>query len=145
MNPILIALDFSKSSPEVESLGYALARKTGAPVTLICIINKFIDYMPVDTGVVFENNWDARKAIASDSLQEIKEKYADVSTHIVSFVGNPREDIIEYSLEHPTELIVIGTHGRTGLSHLLMGSTAEYITRHSVVPILVVPIKKNRH
>ena len=138
-----MALDFSEYSPEVEKVGYALAKKINASVTLITIINKFVDYVPGDTGQVFENQWEARKAIAQRSMKEVKKNHPDIHTEIVSFIGDPKEDIINFSRQHPTTFIVMGTHGRTGLSHLVTGSTAEYIIRHSVVPIVVVP--KNMH
>ena len=67
MNHILMALDFSEFSPEVEKVGYALAKKINASVTLVTIINKFIDYVPLDTGQVFENQWEARKDLALKS------------------------------------------------------------------------------
>lgn len=145
MNHIIMALDFSEFSPQVEKVGYTLAQKLNASVTLVTIINKFIDYVPVDTGQVFENQWEARKDIALKSLKEIEERHPDVPTEIVSFIGDPKEDIIELSLQKHTTFIVMGTHGRTGMSHLVTGSTAEYIIRHSVVPIIVVPMNMQRH
>lgn len=140
-----MALDFSEFSPQVEKVGYSLAQKINASVTLVTIINKFIDYVPVDTGQVFENQWEARKDIALKSLKEIEERHPDVPTEIVSFIGDPKEDIIELSLQKHTTFIIMGTHGRTGISHLVTGSTAEYIIRHSLVPIIVVPMNRNRH
>lgn len=145
MNHILMALDFSEFSSEVEKVGYSLAKKINASVTLVTIINKFIDYVPLDTGQVFENQWEARKDIASRSLQEVKERHPDVSTEIVTFIGDPKEDIIELSVQKRATFLVMGTHGRTGVSHLVTGSTAEYIIRHSVVPIIVVPMNMKRH
>jgi nucleotide-binding universal stress UspA family protein len=145
VNHILIALDFSEYSPEVEKVGYSIAQKINASVTLVCIINKFIDYMPADTGQVFENQWEARKEIAWKALQDVQAKHPDVSTEMVSFIGDPKEDIIDLSIKQHTTFIVIGTHGRTGMQHVLTGSTAEYIIRHAVVPIIVVPLRKTRH
>jgi nucleotide-binding universal stress UspA family protein len=142
MSHILIALDFSKYSPEVEKVGFALAKKIGASVTLVTIINKFIDYVPADTGQVFENQWEARKDIAEKSLNEIKNNHIDVLTDIVTYIGDPKEDIIRLSVDRHSTFIVMGTHGRTGLSHLVMGSTAEYILRHSMIPVIVVPLNK---
>jgi len=145
MNHILIALDFSEYSPEVEKVGYALAQKINASVTLVTIINKFVDYVPMDTGQVFANQWDAREDIAQKALKKVKKNHPDVPTEIVSFIGDPKEDIIELSLKKPTTFIVMGTHGRTGLSHLVTGSIAEYVIRHSVIPIIVVPMRKKSH
>lgn len=145
MNHILMALDFSEFSPEVEKVGYSLAKKINASVTLVTIINKLIEYVPLDTGQVFENQWEARKDIALKALKEVEERYQDITTEIVLFIGDPKEDIIELSIQKHTTFIVMGTHGRTGMKHLVTGSTAEYIIRHSVVPIIVVPINKQRH
>ena len=145
MNHILMALDFSEFSPEVEKVGYSLAKKINASVTLVTIINKLIEYVPLDTGQVFENQWEARKDIALKALKEVEERYQDITTEIVLFIGDPKEDIIELSIQKHTTFIVMGTHGRTGMKHLVTGSTAEYIIRHSVVPIIVVPINKQRN
>ena len=145
MNHILVALDFSEYSPMVEKVAFSLAKKIEAAVTLVCIINKFREYAPVDTGQTFTDDWEARQFIAHQSLKKVKEAHSEVETDIVSFIGDPMEDIIDLAIEKHSKFIVMGTHGRTGLSHLLMGSTAEYIIRHSPVPIIVVPMKQERH
>ena len=145
MNHILIALDFSEFSPEVEKVGFSLAQKINANVSLVTIINKFIDYVPLDTGQVFEDQWEGRKQIALKSLEEVKNKHQEVPTEIISFIGDPKEDIIELSIQKHSTFIVMGTHGKTGMSHLMTGSTAEYIIRHSVIPIIVVPLLRKRH
>ena len=49
--------------------------------------------------------------------------------------------LIEKAIMEKVEYIVVGTHGRTGFSHVVMGSTAEYIVRHSTMPVMVVPMK----
>jgi len=56
--------------------------------------------------------------------------------------GTPADMIKKTCDEWEASLIVIGTHGRTGLSHILMGSVAERVIRHSPVPVLVVPVRK---
>ena len=146
MNHLLIALDFSQYSPDVENVGFALAKKIGASVTLVAIINKFVDYVPVDTGQVFTSQWDARKAMGLTSLEEVKKRHPEVpDIETICFIGDPKEDIINLSLKTKTTFIVIGTHGRTGVSHLMTGSTAEYVIRHSIIPIIVVPMNKKRH
>jgi universal stress protein A len=52
-------------------------------------------------------------------------------------VGNPADAILRVAQEHGVDLIVMGTHGRTGLQHLLLGSVAESILRHAPCPVLV--------
>ena len=61
---------------------------------------------------------------------------SDWDTEVIS--GNPGDAIIDYAKEHGGDLIVMGTHGRTGLRHLLMGSVAEHVMRHAPCAILIV-------
>jgi nucleotide-binding universal stress UspA family protein len=61
-------------------------------------------------------------------------------THFTEY-GSTASGIIECSKEFGADLIVIGTHSRSGLDRLLMGSVAEHVVRHSEVPVLVVPFK----
>jgi nucleotide-binding universal stress UspA family protein len=59
--------------------------------------------------------------------------------------GNPGDAIVDYAQEHGSDLIVVGSHGHTGLRHLLMGSVAEYVFRHAPCPVLMVrSVEKKR-
>jgi nucleotide-binding universal stress UspA family protein len=144
MNHILIALDGSDHAAEVERVGYKLARKINASVTLATVINTTIDYAMAD-GQVFETYLGETEHLANEDLNRVKQAHPDVSTGIICFAGNPKEDILELAIGAQASFIVIGTHGRTGLSHLLMGSIAEHIIRHSPIPVVVVPYQKRRH
>lgn len=53
--------------------------------------------------------------------------------------GTPWKEIVESAREWPADLIVVGTHGRSGLTRLLFGSTAEGVVRHARSPVVVVP------
>lgn len=57
--------------------------------------------------------------------------------------GKPAEMIIKVADKWGADLIVLGTHGRTGLFHILLGSVTEKVTRHSTIPLLVIPNKIN--
>jgi len=59
-----------------------------------------------------------------------------VVTEIVE--GNPHEEILNYVTEHGIDMIIMGTHGRTGLDRVVMGSVAERVVRRSPVPVLTV-------
>jgi nucleotide-binding universal stress UspA family protein len=56
-------------------------------------------------------------------------------------VGTPAEAIVDYARDHNCDLIVIGTHGRTGLTHMLMGSVAEKVVRLAECPVMVVGLR----
>jgi len=59
-----------------------------------------------------------------------------VVTEIVE--GNPHKEILDYVIEHGIDMVIIGTHGRTGLDRVVMGSVAERVVRRSPVPVLTV-------
>ncbi|SDS03178.1 Nucleotide-binding universal stress protein, UspA family [Mucilaginibacter mallensis] len=81
--------------------------------------------------------------IAENLMERIVKKYGGTLqvTHFNEF-GSTGEGIINCSHEFKADLIIIGTHRRTGLDRLLMGSIAEYVVRHSEIPVLVVPSKE---
>lgn len=75
-----------------------------------------------------------------DQLKGLSQKflpYIENVDHIV-IQGNPYKEILKYVVENEIGLIVLATHGRTGFKHVLIGSIAEKIVRHSPIPVLTV-------
>jgi nucleotide-binding universal stress UspA family protein len=64
---------------------------------------------------------------------------SDVQVTVSGAGGDPAEEILRYAGRHSIDLIVVGTHGRTGVSRVLLGSVADRVTRGSSCPVLVVP------
>jgi len=73
---------------------------------------------------------------AKESMQSWEAKIGDGEALIRE--GSPRPVIVEAAVELECQMIVMGTHGRSGISHLLLGSVAEYVVRHSKVPVFTV-------
>lgn len=144
-NKILIAVDLSESSAAVINKGIELAIKMNASVKLISIVPIYVDYLQSQM-VLIPTQWDsiytAQKEAAIKELTLVKEKHSEVEIEISVEIGNPKYDVIEQAKKEEANYMVVGTHGRTGWSHALIGSTAEYIIRHSSIPVLVVPMKK---
>ncbi len=63
----------------------------------------------------------------------------DVPVTVAATGGDPAQEILRYAARHPIDLVVLGTHGRTGLSRILLGSVAERVLRGARCPVLVVP------
>jgi nucleotide-binding universal stress UspA family protein len=61
-----------------------------------------------------------------------------IKAQTVSLVGEPAEEIARYAAEHSSDLIAMGTHGRTGLSNIVLGSVATKVLAHSKVPVLLL-------
>jgi len=139
---ILIAVEDSPHSLEAARAGLQLARKVNAEIAIMCAVNIGVtisspEVVPTPIEVI-----NVQRAEAHNVIEKVKAIYGAGDIHEFTPEGDPREEIITVANEWGANLIVVGTHGRTGLTHLLMGSTAEYVVRHSKVPVLVVPMKK---
>ena len=80
-----------------------------------------------------------------EAISEIGEMASDAGVPFEKIVaeGNPGEEIIRRSRESGTDLLVMGSIGRTGLEKIMLGSVAEKVVRHSKVPVLIVPGKSD--
>jgi nucleotide-binding universal stress UspA family protein len=147
-NNVFIAVDFSEQSAAIIHKGIEFAKKMDSSVIICTIIPIYIDYLQSEMALI-PNQWDeiynTQKTHALNELKKIQAKYADVVIDLSVEVGNPKFDILEKANQLKVTYIVVGTHGRTGLSHTVLGSTAEYIIRHTTVPVLVVPMDRSEH
>lgn len=138
---ILIAVDSSEYSMTAARKGLELAHQLNAKTALLFVVDKSKAMGNIDAGIMPEEALIVLKKEAELTLDELSAMYN--GNDLMKFMpeGNPSEDIIKTSETWSADLIVMGTHGRTGLKHLLMGSTSEYIVRHSKIPVMVVPSK----
>ena len=144
LKKILIAVDNSTCSEKAAKAGYEVAKTFGAEVALVNIIE------PVPTTVnpdltlapVFMEAYDNSEENSHLLLKEIEGKYSNgIPTIYFSVVDSAAHGIIKQSDDYGSDLIVIGTYGRTGLYHFLMGSVAEHVARKSACPVLIIPNK----
>lgn len=138
---ILVPTDFSECS--LYALRYAnnLARETGANLTLLHVVDSLI--APSDLEYVYVDPKALRAAVekrASERLTELTRKEIDATEPASPIVrrGRAWEEIIETAKNRKIDLIVIGTHGYSGLKRAVLGSTAERVVRHAGCPVLVV-------
>jgi len=143
-NTILIAVDLSESTESVIKKGMELAIKMEASVILSSVIPMYVDYLQSQMSMV-PTPWDeiytAQKEAAIKELKLVQDKFPGIPIEIYVEVGNAKDVVIEKATKEKVDYIVVGTHGRTGFSHVVMGSTAEYIVRHATMPVMVVPMK----
>jgi len=138
---ILYAVDFSESSDYAFGYAFSLARKFSARLNIIHVINEPVDlrgfYVPHISFEKLEEEIEqgAQKMMESFCRSHIRD-YEQVSTFIVP--GIPYDEIIKKAAEISADLIVMGTHGRSGLDHVLFGSTAEKVVRKSKIPVMTV-------
>ena len=141
---ILYATDFSESSDPAADYALTLAKLTGANLQVLHVVGEMAD---------------ARRSRVPPSALEQLEKEVEIQAirEMESFCGNrfegkvvyksqvavgiPFQEILKFARANQTDMIILGTHGRTGIEHVIVGSTAERIVRRSSVPVLVVPAK----
>ena len=135
---ILHPTDFSPSSGHAFQLACSLARDHGARLVVLHIVDRpIVVYGGVMTAPPPPPPVDERKA-AQEQLRQIHPADPKLSIEHRLEEGDPAMLILEVAKECKCDLIVMGTHGRTGLSRLLMGSVAEKVLRGALCPVMTV-------
>ena len=141
---ILIAVDNSICSEKAAKTGYEMARKFGAEIALLNIIEPVPQTVNPDFALapVFMEMYDNSEESSHILLKAIEKKYGQGSTTTyLTTLDTATHGIIHQAEEWKADLIVIGTHGRTGLYHFLMGSVAESVAHRASCPVLIIPNK----
>jgi nucleotide-binding universal stress UspA family protein len=138
LGKILVPTDFSDCSQAAFEYGVQLAREFGAELRLVHVINPqafpFGDkYTALDPAELLAQMENAAKKSMRSIAAKAKSRYSVQLIH-----GSPAIEICKAANED-VDLIVICTHGRTGLGHLLIGSVAEHVVRYAHCPVLVIP------
>jgi len=136
---ILIAIDTLPSSEIVALNGLQLAKQFNSEIALISIIDP--DTMQDEDAATPREREDMMEHNLNRSQVNVIDKvFKDY--HVKSFVekGNPSKIIISTADTWGADIIVMGTHGRKGLPHLLMGSVAENVVRHSKKTLIIIPV-----
>ncbi len=143
---ILVTTDFSEYSAVAVEYATSIATRFNATLHLLYVINEpmlGLDLAGTSGGVQASDTsrvTQLREAGAREEMQKFISEHVDEYTYVeqVFRTGHPFQEIITYAQEHQIDLIVMATHGRTGLAHMVMGSIAEKVVRHSPVPVLTV-------
>jgi nucleotide-binding universal stress UspA family protein len=128
---ILYATDFSSYSNQAYFHAVALAENHGASLTVLFVL---------------PSNWSGEDVEDRDywrqQLEQIRPLDPGIRVRHVLLDGDPAAEIVRYAQEMNMDLIVMGTHGRTGLERLLMGSVAEKVMRQATCSVLVVKLPR---
>ena len=137
---ILVPTDFSGTADEALAYAVALAGQVGATVHLV---HAFDDpdavslYANVYVPMPPEMRADILKGIQAQlSARVATPGHQKVTTEVLT--GAPAKTIVDAAVQNQCDLIVMGTHGRHGVTHLLLGSVAERVVRTATCPVLVV-------
>ena len=137
---ILIAVDSSPHAMHAAKMGFALAHQLKAAIGLLFVVDRNREVINADLGITPEQSETVLLKQAEGTVEQLIKMYDGVEK-VLRFTpeGFPKKEIINTAKEWEADLIVMGTHGRTGLAHLMMGSVAEYVIKHSTIPVMIVP------
>ncbi len=146
MNPksikrIVVATDFSDLAGEAVETAVAFARASGATLDLVHVATETaypvpppMDMLrlPIDLPSIL-NEASSRLATEEDRVRA-----RGVACEGNVLVGRPENEIVDHAEKTHSDLIILGTHGRSGLGHALLGSVAEKVVQHAHCPVLTV-------
>ncbi|MFN0157138.1 MAG: universal stress protein [Bacteroidota bacterium] len=136
---ILVPTDFSEFSTIAIEHASSLALLYGAKIHLVYVIDAS-PVLAVPNLVLTTQSMNSLEANAEEEMRKFVYWKLKNSTNLEQIIlhGEPYREIVTYAQQHDIDLIVIATHGRTGIAHMLMGSVAEKVVRFSPVPVLAV-------
>ena len=137
---VLVAFDGSPLSER--ALTYAIETFPDASITSMYVINPIDSVIDVEVGGLpvaedwYENAKEEATRIHTTATDLAAERNGELDT--VTEVGKPARAILEYAADHDIDQIVMGSHGRSGIDRLLLGSVAERVTRRARIPVTVI-------
>jgi nucleotide-binding universal stress UspA family protein len=138
---IVVATDFSEGSDAAMERAFGLAKTLGATVDLVHVLDTAILTAPASLGsmplvepeLLMEQIDEQLTARVEQAHKEGLVCQSD------SLDGYPAREIVRHAQKTGADLIVLGTHGRTGVAHVIMGSVAERVVQRATCPVLVIP------
>ena len=132
---ILVPFDFSEEAFQALASTIEFA-EDASHVHVLNVLNRL---EPTEPGIVWQTLDDeSRKQHVEKAFYEKVNQIDHQGIHLTVVIGDPSSEIIDYAQKHQIDLIVIPSHGRTGLSRFLLGSVAERVVRFAHCPVLVL-------
>ena len=153
MKKILIALDYNPTAQKVAETGHKLAKAMKARTILLHVISDVtyyssLNYSPImgfegfsSVDTVQMDTIEEIQKVAQTYLDKSKQHLGDEKIRTVVKNGVFGETILNTATELNVDIIVMGTHSRRGLEKILMGSVAENVLNHSLIPVFIIPTR----
>jgi len=141
---ILVPTDGS-DQPSVVEQALNVAELADAEVHVLYVVDeKALDYQPSESGR--EETRSARREEGQKAIADITEQAEARDLEVVTAIeeGSPAETIVGYAEDEAVDMVVMGTHGRSGVDRYVLGSVTEQVVRRSEVPVLTVNIARQR-
>ena len=148
---ILIAVDDSSYSDQAVNYGVLLAKNLGSKITLV-----HVDEIPISSPYSADPLLNESPAMIPELMhiqeeaskllfKKIKEQHGDVvEMSTVTKIGRAQDEILSVADDCKADMIILGTHGRTGFDHFISGSVSESVARKAKCPVLIIPNPKGK-
>ena len=138
---ILVPVDSSDQA--TVACAFAAEEHPDATIVLLHVINPAEAGYSAEASIPsFSEEWyEKQKATAEDLLDDLESEVTEAGVESVERaieVGRPTKVIVEHADDHDINQIVMGSHGRSGMSRILLGSVAEIVVRRATIPVTVV-------
>jgi nucleotide-binding universal stress UspA family protein len=144
---VLFCTDFSENADYAFNFAYGIARRDDGLLYILYVIPEN-PHRTVWEGYISQESLEMiQKDIKEDLDNKYRERYVKkiedgVKFEIVTKSGREDDEIIKFAKKEKADIVVMGTHGRTGIEHVFFGSVAEKLIRHSPFPIFIIPDRK---
>ena len=144
---VLFCTDFSENADHAFEYAYGITQRDGGLLYMLHVLPDNPHEAYVEGFLDAEAAEKIQRAIQEDLDTNYQERYVSklaegVSFEIVTKSGREDEEILEFAEKEQVDLIVMGTHGRTGMEHVFFGSVAEKVLRRSPIPVFIIPSQK---
>jgi nucleotide-binding universal stress UspA family protein len=144
---VLFCTDFSENADYAFNFAYGIAKRDEGLLYILHVIPGNPQEFFVEKLMPGDLVEKIHKVIEKDVNTKYKKRYVEkakdaVTCKAVTRSGREDEEIINFAKEEKVDLIVMGTHGRTGIENVFFGSVAEKVLRRSPFPVLIIPSKK---
>ncbi len=141
---IAYSTDFSENADQAFELAFDLAKKYGARLFLVHVVPPLVFPSPTMEEFISEQaNYQFIEQVTQRSTEQLESRYVgrmddyrNVEVRVLS--GHPASEILNFIDQEQVDLVVMGTHGFTGLAHFFLGSTAEKVVRRAGCSVLTV-------
>jgi len=141
---VLVPIDFSESSLEALKYAVAFAGQFGASFCLVHVVEPASFLNDVRNVPLAVSDGEVANKLHHKLVMMARKQIDPVTpVHPLVCIGKPFDEIVKTAKTFNADLIIIATHGRTGLKRALLGSTAERVVRHASCPVLVVREKEH--
>ncbi len=144
---VLFCTDFSENSDYAFEFAYGIAKRDEGLLYVLHVLPDNPHQAYAERYIDKEDLEKIRKSIGEDLYNKYREHYIEkieneIKFEIVTKTGRGDKEILKFAKKENVDIIVMGTHGKTGIEHVFFGSVAEKVIRNSTLPVFIIPCKK---